>query len=283
MTIYLSMPLSANRKGRFLQSIIGAQPLGEDWRIGSPKEGLLLVQGHELANLADLQHLYDWSMQSGCAALVIEPTSKLHNLWSSSSIGLDWQLVPVVSAEQCDGLAGLVASETTLHVDGFTGSADLHLHHVGDKVHTRYVRKHSNSGLFAVTTLPLWSLNLLDQGDCLVEWLSWFINHAGVVTKQHETTQANGSFEPDQQDMVVLLLRYAGQGLTLQALAEHAAVKILFDVESLNIEQRGVTLEQHGYIKGNTLTKQGQDCLESSGYFAYAELLTEQIERGAQL
>ncbi|MGH2248828.1 hypothetical protein ACQ1Y8_15640, partial [Enterococcus faecalis] len=80
---------------------------------------------------------------------------------------------------------------------------------------TRYVRKHSNSGLFAVTTLPLWSLNLLDHTEVLVDWLNWFVDHAGVTTPVAEEKAELAAYLPDKYDLVVLLLLDAGHGKSL--------------------------------------------------------------------
>jgi hypothetical protein len=281
MSIYLSAPLSANRKGRFLQSIAQAKSLTDDWRSAPPANGLLLVQGDELVQTKDWRILYDWAMHSSCAALVIAPLASNIEGWQMLPISLDWQLTSATAPTQSVGLAAVVASEINQAITGFTGSADGSHHQTADVIHTRYVRKHSNSGLLAVTTLPLWSLNLLDHGDLLVEWFNWFIEHAGVAEQTKLIQTETVDFVPEKQDLVVLLLIYAAQGLTTQALVEHPAVNMLFDTQSLDISFRGSILQQYGFIHELVLTEKGLSTLQASNYWAYADLLTEQLRTGA--
>ncbi len=179
MSLYLSAPLATNRKGRFLQTVAKAIPLTKDWISAPPASGLLLVQAEELTDTNTMQCLYHWAMQAGCATLVIDPKAEQFTLLAQLPSPLDWQLVPAALKRQEPGLTALLASETGQAITGFTGSADRHQHQAGDVVHTRYIRKHSNSGLLAFTTLPVWSLTLLDHSEILVSWLNWFVDHAG--------------------------------------------------------------------------------------------------------
>ena len=166
-------------------------------------------------------------------------------------------------------------------ITGFAGSADRLPHMAGDAVHTRYVRKHSNSGLFAVTTLPLWSLNLLDHEEVLVSWLNWFLDHAGLAAAIAEKKTELAEYSPDKYDLVVLLLLYAGSGKSLMALTENHVVKLMFDVHSLDITKRSEVLKKHGFINETELTEAGKAALQTSQYWAYAPLLSEQLNTGA--
>ncbi|HHQ9783707.1 TPA: hypothetical protein ACSXLI_006976, partial [Pseudomonas aeruginosa] len=85
---------------------------------------------------------------------------------------------------------------------------------------------------------------------------------------------------PDKHDLVVLLLLYAGGGMNLQALSEHNAVKLMFDVNSLDIVKRGEMLRQHDFIDDAGITATGKTCLQASQYWAYAPLLGEQLHTG---
>ena len=278
MSLYLSAALASNRKGRFLQTVAGATPLTKDWISSPPASGLLLVQAEELTDANTMQRLYHWAMQAGCAALVINLKAEQFTLLAHLSSPLDWQLVPAVLRVQEPGLTALLASETDQAIAGFTGSADRHQHQAGDVVHTRYIRKHSNSGLLAFTTLPLWSLNLLDHSEILVSWLNWFVDHAERII---EPNAPSTDYTPDKHDLVVLLLLYAGTGMSLQALSEHNAVKLMFDVSSLNIVKRGEMLRQHDFIDEAGITAAGKTFLQASRYWAYAPLLSEQLKTGA--
>lgn len=282
MSLYLSAALSANRKGRFLQNVAAAVPMTEDWRSHPLPSGLLLLQAEELQAQADWQQLYDWAMQSGCAALVINPQIHQLDVLPRLSNALDWRLIPVSGVAQSDGLTSLLADELAMSLAGSAGSADRHLHQSADGVHTRYVRKHSNSGVFAVSTLPLWSLTLLDHTSALVEWLHWFLQHAGVVAEREDKPTSAVEFVPDRQDLVVLLLVSAADGMPLDTLAGNSGVQRMFDTRQLDLIKRANMLVEQGYISANRLTDKGSASFEASPYRAYAPLLAAELTKGAR-
>lgn len=281
MSFYLSSALASNRKGRFLQTVAGAIPLDTEWLSSPPASGLLLMQAEELNDKQTLHGLFQWAMQTGCSALIINPQPEQHVEFTELQPALDWTFAPANLISEDAGLTAVLASETNQAVVGFAGSADHRQHMVGDVVHTRYVRKHSNSGLFAVTTLPLWSLNLLDHTEVLVGWLNWFVDHAGVVTPVAEEKAELAAYLPDKYDLVVLLLLYAGHGKSLAALVDNDTVKLMFDVNSLDTIKRSETLQLHGFINETGLTVSGKASLQASQYWAYAQLLSEQLDTGA--
>lgn len=283
MSIYLSAALASNRKGRFLQTVVGATPLESDWLNSPPASGLLLVQAEELTENDTCQNLYLWAMQAGCSALVVNSQLAELAMLAQLSTPLDWTLAPATLSAQEPGLTVLLAGETDQAIVGFAGSADRHQHQAGDVVHTRYVRKHSNSGLFAVTTLPLWSLNLLDHSEVLVNWLNWFVDHSGIAAPVADEKPDLADYSLDKRDLLVLLLLYAGNGISLPELAEHNAVRLMFDVKSLDLADRGEILQQHGFINEAGLTESGKNSLQASQYWAYAPLLSEQLNTGTLL
>lgn len=281
MNIYLSQALARNRKGRFLQAIIGAIPLAAEWPHSMPASGLLLVQAEELTHSDALLALYQWAMQVGCAVLVIDPLSANLALLAKLPTPLDWSLAPSNMSAKEPAIALILADETNQALIGFSGSADRQQHMVGDIVHTRYIRKHSNSGVFAVTTLPLWSLNLLDHAEVIESWLHWFVERAGQATLTTEKQPELAVYSPDKYDMVVMLLLYAGSGKSLDKLVDSDSVKQVFDVNSLDITKRCEVLQVHGFINAAGLTDAGKASLQASQYWAYAPLLIQQLSTGA--
>ncbi|GAA0655845.1 hypothetical protein [Rheinheimera tangshanensis] len=282
MNFYLSAALARNRKGRFLQTVIGARPLEAEWPHSLPTSGLLLVQAEELTHSEALRALYQWAMQAGCAVLVIDPLAANLALLAKLSTPLDWRLAPAHINANESGVALILAGETNQALTGFSGSADRQQHMVGDIVHTRYIRKHSNSGVFAVTTLPLWSLNLLDHAEVLKSWLNWFVDHAGQATLITEKQPELAVYSPDKYDLVVLLLLYASNGKSLDKLVGSEPVKLVFDVNSLDITKRCEVLQMHGFINAAGLTESGRASLQASQYWAYAPLLIQQLSTGAR-
>ena len=57
---------------------------------------------------------------------------------------------------------------------------------------------------------------------------------------------------------------------------------MLFDTSTLAIDQRWLDLCQYGFISENRLTEKGSNVLMNSDYWAYAELLCEQLRTGTQ-
>ncbi|MFP1482766.1 hypothetical protein ACLB1S_03625 [Escherichia coli] len=133
----------------------------------------------------------------------------------------------------------------------------------------------------AFTTLPLWSLTLLDHSELLVSWLNWFVDHAGIAERIIEPKAPSTDYTPDKHDLVVLRSLYAGGGiLNLQALSEHNAVKLMFDVNSLDIVKRGEMLRQHDFIDDAGHNSYGKHADKPRQYWAYAPLLGEQLHTG---
>lgn len=87
-----------------------------------------------------------------------------------------------------------------------------------------------------------------------MSWLNWFVDHAGIAERIIEPKAPSTDYTPDKHDLVVLLLLYAGGGMNLQALSEHNAVKLMFDVNSLDIVKRGEMLRQHDFIDDAGIT-----------------------------
>lgn len=281
MSFYLSAALASNRKGRFLQTVAGALPLETEWLNSPPDSGLILLQAEELVDKKVLQSVYLWAMQPGCATLLINPQIEPLTELGSLPTPLDWTVTPATLCTEEAGLTEVLADETSQAIAGFTGSADHRLHMAGDLAHTRYIRKHSNSGLFALTTMPLWSLSLLDHGDILISWLNWFVDHAGVAAPPAKEKAELADYSPDKYDLVVLLLLYAGNGKGLMELTDNDALKLMFDVNSLDVLKRCEVLQEYGYINEAGLTEHGEASLQASKYWAYASLLSEQLNTGA--
>lgn len=281
MSFYLSAALASNRKGRFLQTVVGAKPLETEWLSSPPDSGLVLLQAEELIDKEVLQSVYLWAMQPGCATLLINPQIGSLTELGSLPTPLDWIVTPATLSTEEAGLTEVLADETSQAIAGFTGSADRELHMAGDLAHTRYVRKHSNSGLFALSTMPLWSLSLLDHDDILISWLNWFVDHAGAAVPPTEKTEVLAHYSPDKHDLVVLLLLYAGNGKDLIELTNNDAFKLMFDVNSLDVLKRCEVLQEYGYINEASLTEVGEASLQASKYWAYAPLLSEQLNTGA--
>ncbi len=281
MEIFLSPALAANRKGRFLRSVLHAEILNHESVLELPDKGLLLLDGADLLSQESADELFDWSMQSGCAALVVSPIADNEMVLRALLLSLDWRLETVDQVVASDGMVSIIAAEVSQQVLGLVGGAEAVLHKANSTVHTRYVKKHSNSGLFALTTLPLWSVSLLDHADSLTEWLSWFVLHCGEPAQQIDSKLVAKQLE--DLDYSVLLLANVGNGISLEEINKKVSALHLFNLEELDLHNRWLDLEAHGYISQSKITVLGLDELKKSPYWSYADLLSIQFNREGSL
>lgn len=277
MEIFLSPALAANRKGRFLRGVLHAEILNYESVLALPDQGLLLLEGADLSSQECADELFNWSMQSGCAALVLAPFADNETVLRALPLSLDWKLETVDQVVECDGMVSVIAAEVSQQVLGFVGGAEAVLHKANNTVHTRYIKKHSNSGLFALTTLPLWSVSLLDHADSLTEWLSWFVSHCGEPAQQLDNKLVARQLSP--LDYSVLLLASVGKGCSLEEISQKASRLQLFNLEELDLHNRWIDLEEYGYISQSKITELGLDELKKSPYWSYADLLSIQFTR----
>lgn len=281
MEIFLSPALAANRKGRFLRGVLHAEILNHESVLELPDKGLLLLDGADLLSQESADELFDWSMQSGCAALVVSPIADNEMVLRALLLSLDWRLETVDQVVASDGMVSIIAAEVSQQVLGLVGGAEAVLHKANSTVHTRYVKKHSNSGLFALTTLPLWSVSLLDHADSLTEWLSWFVLHCGEPAQQIDSKLVARQLSP--LDYSVLLLASVGKGCSLEEISQKASRLQLFNLEELDLHNRWIDLEEYGYISQSKITELGLDELKKSPYWSYADLLSIQFTREGNL
>ena len=270
MNLFLTPELLAHRRGRFLVSLLAITPSSE---LAFPKAGFILMTGEQLQASPELQaECISWARQAGCALLLLPPYKEGPVLPM-----LDWVIEltssPLVNAPQ-ESLASILAGELSHWLQGMDGAC-ITAARVGDLAcHTRYWKAHSNSGLIAATTLPLWSISLLDHADKVRAFLAELDKHTG------KTSVATPKNEPQEetlrpQDITVLVCCYGFDLATAEKLSDRLrgyAVPLLnlasFDLpESFNRLRRGGLLEEKG------LTEAGLAFLQASKYWPFAENL----------
>lgn len=272
MKLYLTPELLAHRRGRFLSSLLAIEPSSA---AGLPESGVVLMTGGQLQESSELQAACSaWARQPGCILLLLPPYKEGPILSA-----LDWVVEfssdhPVVlgaaSAES------IVAQEVMYQLQGADGSATAGcgVHVGGHRSYTRYWKAHSNSGLFAATLLPLWSISLLNHAHLVTEFLEDLNRHTGKSSVPvAEDDQSESVLHP--QDLTVMVCCYGFEVATAATLMERLhdyAVPLLnlahFDLpESINRLLQGGLLNQQG------LTKAGLAFLQASKYWAFAENL----------
>lgn len=272
MAIYLAGSLTQHRRGRFLHSLLGAQPEEE-----IPQHGCVLMIGKDYQQLeASKQTSWrKWCQLSGNTLVLIPP-------YKGGSIDgeLDWQVQFTDTPSDVEGeLSQLIADEVTQHIGAQQGLSDRSAgHYWGSNFNTRYFRVHSASGVFAATCLPLWSISLLDKAQVVKSWLDELIALAGEAGVISDNTCCD-VIELRPTDYSLLACVFAWQVSDVDSLTRHQSSLVvpIFNFSSDEAKQGFSRLTQGGYLEGNVLSDLGLESLKSSPYWSYAETLKEQV------
>lgn len=273
--IFLSEYLSGVSKGRILKRLINLDIADQTL----PMSGLLLMSAKELNT--DNIHVYvEWSQQAGCVLLVLEPHEHFMELCKQTTLGLDWTLAyhehTLCQHEACD--FQILYSEILQSLSGYNGSYEQTKHHIGDLIHTRYLRKHSNSGVFAVTTLPLWSISLLDQKNQVKAWLNWFLDHCGTKSVEVHAPECIESYTLNKLDYTVLLLVHLLPEYSASEIGKKVERLGVLDLNQIDLLNRYEILEKEKFIIDKKLMLKGVTALKESYIWNYAEPLAQQLK-----
>ncbi|HEY4579191.1 MAG TPA: hypothetical protein VIG63_04955 [Savagea sp.] len=273
--IFLSEYLSGVSKGRILKRLIKPEIAGQTL----PVFGLLLISAKEL-NTDNINVYVDWSQQAGCALLILEPYKQLMELCKQTTFELDWTLEypEHTFCENGEFDFQILQSEILQSLNGHNGSYEQGKHHIGDLVHTRYIRKHSNSGVFAITTLPIWSVSLLDEANHVKAWLNWFIDHCGTKSIEAHAHEVVESYPLNKLDYTVLLLVYILPDYSSGDIGRKVENLGIFDLDLLDLINRYEILVKENFIANKNLTLKGIEALKDSYIWNYIEPLAQQLK-----
>lgn len=270
MNLYLAPELQAHRRGRFLASLLAITQPSEQ---ALPRAGFVLMTGEQMQASPELQaECISWARQPGCTLLLLPPYKEGPILPS-----LDWVIEltssPLANA-QPESLESILAGELSHRLQGMDGTCTTATS-LGDLAyHTRYWKAHSNSGLIAATTLPLWSINLLDHVDKVGAFLAEIDKHTGkpsVPTPKEEPQE--DTLHP--QDVTVLVCCYGFDLATVEGLSERLcgyAVPLL-NLASFDLPESFNRLRRGGFLDDKGLTETGLAFLRASKYWSFAENL----------
>ncbi len=277
MKLYLSSGLAAHRRGRFLASMLAAEPSEAS---ALPTSGLVLLTGEEFQTVKRNQESYvSWAREPGCALLLLPPYEG-GRIFSS----LDWEsdlssYTPV--ALESDSVAHKVVQEVMYRLKGEDGSSESTsgFQWADHSSHTRYWKAHPNSGVFAATVLPLWSISLLDQVGLVMDFLENIYKHTGTASSIETNVDGlpiNPLLKPD---WTVLVCCYGFETATAADLLKHLQTYTvpLLDLDSFDLTQSIVRLKLNGFVNDQSLTPKGLAFLRSSKFWVFAENLKEQV------
>ena len=175
----------------------------------------------------------------------------------------------------------LLAAEVTLQLAGSDGDSDNSQGHAwtSGQLNTRFWKAHSNSGLVAATTLPIWSITLLDSGLLAQEWLAALCSHVGKAAATVATADAGAAATPTPRDFAVLVCCHAygvGAPDALVAALQRQAVQLMdlrgFDVPGIFARLRAMAL-----VEESGPSTKGLELLRQSAFWGYAARMKEGV------
>ena len=271
MKIFLSAGLKSHRRGRFLSSLLGAVELIES---DVPASGMLLMCGDEYQAVDDesRDRLDAWIRKPECSLVLLPPYVQ-----GSVPGAPHWAMAfseVQPTADDPESLAFLLAAEITFRISGPAGQSDvLAGHSCSDgSSHTRYRKAFSNSGLIAATTLPLWSISLVNHAEKVRTWLEAIDKLTG------RSAAANRPSNEDEQQLrpedYTVLVCCHGFGVSnpsaLSDAVKQSAVPV-FNLSSFDVPGSFSRLLGYGFLDDAGLTPAGLSHLMASRYWPYAE------------
>gem|GEM_PF-798388 len=298
MNCFLDAALASRRRGRFLGTLLDAVPVTD----GLPEAGLLLMEAKDFQAGADEQQaeLKAWTARPGGVLLLLPPFET-----GVLSPELDWRIsfrddkpLPVgserhagkVALGRSEGGKGLTAGiadglrdEVLYTILGRDGDCDRAAGHCwGDgSAHTRYLKAHSGSGLFAATCLPLWSVSLLDQARPALAWLAALYAQTGpAVDNVSPNVQATAALGIDPEAFSLLVCLYGFDCADAEGVLRRleASPLPIVDLPRSQVPMFWAQLQTAGYVDGQGLTTLAQRALQDSRYWPYAQRLREDVQ-----
>ena len=271
MKLYLTPDLQAHRRGRFLASLLGISQAAE---LGLPKTGFVLMTGEALqASRETQEECAAWVRQPGCSLLLLPPYQEgivIHFL--------DWvvELAPSSSAAVNQAsIMSMLAGEMTYNLRGTDGACTEDLSPGKLTCCTRYWKPHSNSGLLAATTLPIWSISLLDQAALVHDFLANIERHCGLPSASAKEIKPQENDAIRLEDVTVLVCSYGFNVATAEGLLSKLKTYAipLLNLASFDLPKSMDRLRNAGLIHDNGLTEKGLAHLMGGKYWAFAESL----------
>ncbi|MCU8034733.1 MAG: hypothetical protein WC024_10740 [Shewanella sp.] len=273
MFFYLALSLSSHRRGRFLGSLVDAEPVTETLL---PHQGCVLMLGKDFQQLeiVDKKKWREWAQLSGRTLMLLPP-------YNSGLIDedIDWQIGFSESVSSVDApLVRLLESEITQQIAGRQGVSERSQGHLwgSSAVNTCYLKHHAASGVFAVTCLPLWSISLIDEAELVREWFAFFDRLAGTP----DANESDAYNEPTQlvaTDYSIMACIYAWQVISASELSAYLAKQVfpIFQFNSDELDAGFSRLLSAGYANECGLTTEGIQILKASAYWLYADQLKD--------
>ena len=282
--VYLTGTLATHRRGRLLMQLLGAitTDLQSD---GLPESGICLLFGKEYQRAkSKIQSMWQhWCERPGRTVLLIPPYTE--GSVQKIDEGVDWSLG--FCGDGIQGLKGtiaeLVAGEVVFCLQSKHAVFDFDAGHQWQdySFNTLYNKKHSASGLFAATTLPLWSISLMDFQKELLYFLEMLHDHAGTAipesTEEVEVNYEQPAMEDEDYTVLACVDAYGktSAAALLEKISDQTFPLFSFDPEWLteSLER----LSNLGYVHEEGITGSGVAALQEGPWYQYAVRMKEEF------
>jgi hypothetical protein len=267
-SIHIIGKLADNPRGKRLQKYLAAN-LSTELPEGT---GLCLAGGqdYQTKTPAEQRSWLAWAAHPGNALLLVPPfqTAVRHepNNWEISSLegppacdSSAHQVLQLTQQEISASISRGLAPTMNALIDGGTRSQLSGL-----------FRKHPDSGIFAATVVPVWSLALADHIPALVEWFSEWQLLAGRPIHDADSADSK-TFEPTQLHYSLMLYLAYGNFPDRAAALEALEWNDTFDFSDRDVGSLLDDVTAAQWASNATLTDLGRNALMTSPYRAFAE------------
>jgi len=241
--------------------------------VSSPPDqaGVCFANGQDYQSraLADQNVWLDWASRPGCVFLLVPPFRT-----GVRCQPRDWEVTPASSVPETHHTDHQVIRLTGPEITGFVASglarpSDSKLVLSSGKQVSGLFRRHPDSGLFAVTTVPIWSLALADLPGVLLEWLDAWIGLAGKAVIPEPQAAAAFVLRPLHYSVLLYLAsgNYSDRESALRALTWSDTFELAEPEVAVLLQE----LEKAGLAENGKLTAAGKQALFESPYYAFAE------------
>jgi hypothetical protein len=264
--VLLHGALATHRRGRILREALAADAV-----TSLPDGGavvLAFADEFQVAGVEEQARLIEWTRAPGHTLLLLPPFAA-----GRCDLPVTWQAERMESAPRGgEGLGKVLASEVTHRLAGRLQTPALAGATWSDlSVSVATYRLHPAAGLFAVTSLPLWSLRVLDAPEETQCWLASVVALAGIA--KPAAAPSKSSLSPDHYGLLVFLLSKTFDQ------EEHAIAALcaspIFRIAPGRASELLDDLRRRGLVVGAKPTAEASELVMRSPYAHYVSALRE--------
>jgi hypothetical protein len=266
--------LASHPRGRTLVTSLGAVACGNE----PEGDGVCLAFASEFqdAGIDRQKETVSWTHQPGRTLLLLPPL-KL----DECKVPVAWRVINAgtIDSSKNKGLSKLLSAEIKYELITEMQPAKL----IDGEwsrggINTAYYKKHPNSGLVAITTLPLWSLTTLDHQPQLTDWLGQLHSLTGQPIEQEARPESEEGLVLSPDHFALMLHLMSGSWRNRQAAMRSLRESVVLSLPEVRAMACMVDLENGSLAVDGKLTAQGKLVLQQSPYRAYAATLENEHE-----